>query len=434
MLWSVLTMALILAANWAVTLQHVTAAERSGYIINIAGMQRMLSQRIALRATQLGLTPEARDSDCRAYELGVSLDRMEANHAELTRGAGVPYLSASVAARYRDDQTADLVNQLVMHGRTVLTEYERDTLASPTARIALGDIESVLAAGILEKLDAIVDQYEADQRRASERHLRSSTVVFAVGIGALTIVSFFVLLPAVHSVRDGLAEGESARAEQLEFGYRVSHNLRAPIATALGLSWTAEDALQAGDSVAVAESVRRITGALQEMDTSLAAGLTVLKSQRVEDTPDYFNVQELLDEVVDGVSGLPGFERITIAVDVQDERPVRTFRARIQQVIENLVSNAVKYHDPREEEPRIDIRFRRKGAGCEIEVTDNGRGISAEYRAQLFAMFTRFHPDIAFGDGLGLYHAKKMAESMDADLGYSPMANGSQFKLRFDSE
>lgn len=222
MLWSVLAIALILAANWAVTLQHVTSTERSGYIINIAGMQRMLSQRIALRATQLGLAPAARDSDFRAYELRASLDRMEANHTELTRGAGVPYLSAPVQARYRDDQTGDLVNRLVMYGRTVLTEYEQGTLASPAARIALGDIESVSAAGILEKLDAIVDQYEVDQREAVARYLRWSTFMFVVGVGTLVVVSFFVLLPAIYSIRDGFAESETARAEQLEFGYRGS--------------------------------------------------------------------------------------------------------------------------------------------------------------------------------------------------------------------
>ena len=94
-----------------------------------------------------------------------------------------------------------------------------------------------------------------------------------------------------------------------------------------------------------------------------------------------------------------------------------------------MISNAIKYHDRQEAEPRIDIHAMRRAGRVRLSVEDNGIGIPPESRAHLFRMFKRLHPNRSFGSGLGLYILKRSAESLGGTAFYEPKEKGSRFVI-----
>jgi PAS domain S-box-containing protein len=82
---------------------------------------------------------------------------------------------------------------------------------------------------------------------------------------------------------------------------------------------------------------------------------------------------------------------------------------QLVQLLQNLISNAIKFHGDRS--PRVEISAKRDPAGWTIEVRDNGIGIAPEYFDRIFVIFQRLHPrDVYDGTGIGLAIAKRIVE------------------------
>ncbi|MEO8553819.1 MAG: ATP-binding protein, partial [Kofleriaceae bacterium] len=83
---------------------------------------------------------------------------------------------------------------------------------------------------------------------------------------------------------------------------------------------------------------------------------------------------------------------------------------QLVQLIQNLVSNALKFH-AKDRTPRVHVSARRDPAGWTIAVRDNGIGISSDYFERIFVIFQRLHPrEIYDGTGIGLAIAQRIVE------------------------
>ena len=107
---------------------------------------------------------------------------------------------------------------------------------------------------------------------------------------------------------------------------------------------------------------------------------------------------------------------------------VRGFEIELQQVIANLIGNAIKYTP---EGGTIDVSLRKHGTLVQFEVTDSGYGIPVEQQQKLFQPFFRVQIDETKsieGTGLGLYLVKKFIERHHGKiLFYSEYGKGSTF-------
>ncbi|MGH9388560.1 MAG: sensor histidine kinase, partial [Vicinamibacteria bacterium] len=84
-------------------------------------------------------------------------------------------------------------------------------------------------------------------------------------------------------------------------------------------------------------------------------------------------------------------------------------RAQLEQLFQNLIGNAVKFHG--ENPPRVRIAARVDGADWLLSVSDNGIGIEAEYTDKIFAMFRRLHGGSDYpGTGIGLAICKRIVQ------------------------
>jgi signal transduction histidine kinase len=95
--------------------------------------------------------------------------------------------------------------------------------------------------------------------------------------------------------------------------------------------------------------------------------------------------------------------------------------ARLRQVLEHLVENAVKYAPP---ETRVELGWTLVEGVVQLAVADEGPGIPPEWREQIFEPYARRQTETARGSGIGLYAARRLAESMGGRLWCEPAPTG----------
>ena len=112
----------------------------------------------------------------------------------------------------------------------------------------------------------------------------------------------------------------------------------------------------------------------------------------------------------------------TRATITHDALPMMTVdAARMSQVFQNFVGNAIKYRKP-DECPRIHVSARRERTECWVfTVQDNGMGFDNAYSDQIFRMFKRLHGSEIAGTGIGLAICKKIVESPAVRSGRHPL-------------
>jgi two-component system sensor histidine kinase AdeS len=95
--------------------------------------------------------------------------------------------------------------------------------------------------------------------------------------------------------------------------------------------------------------------------------------------------------------------------------------ARLRQVLEHLLENAVKYAPP---DTPVEIGWRIVEGVVHIGIEDAGPGIPPEWRERIFEPYARRETSTARGSGIGLYAARRLAESMRGRLWCEPGSSG----------
>ncbi len=220
-----------------------------------------------------------------------------------------------------------------------------------------------------------------------------------------------------------------ANAELEEFAYRTSHDLRSPIASSLGLLNISRDMLADGDVPAVGQMLQRMEGNFRRLDHLIQNIITVTRNRLMEEDEKPIELRPLVAEAIEALSHLEDFKRIRIENHVPAELTIVSKPSKFQVIIGNMLSNAVKYHDPKEAEPAIDVRAFRYSGRLRLSVEDNGLGVPLASRHMLFKMFKRLHPNRSFGSGLGLYILRKSAEALGGTALYEARDKGSRFVI-----
>jgi signal transduction histidine kinase len=219
---------------------------------------------------------------------------------------------------------------------------------------------------------------------------------------------------------------------QQNFVAAASHELRTPLTAVVGFL----DLLRKGAAGRVTpaqdellEAADRNAVRLVELASDLQVAAQ-LDAGRLDLHLEPLAVDELVKESAE--TALPTAREKRIEVEIKTDGPptVLADRRRALQVVNNLVTNAVKYTP---EDGRVEIRAYRRNGTAVIEVADNGIGIPRDEQDRLFDRFFRATParvgDIP-GTGLGLSIAKSIAELHGGSIGFtSEEGRGSTFRL-----
>jgi two-component system phosphate regulon sensor histidine kinase PhoR len=221
-----------------------------------------------------------------------------------------------------------------------------------------------------------------------------------------------------------------------DFVANVSHELRTPVAVIRANAETliagAKDDPQMSAKLIDglhrnAERLARIIADLLDL-SRLDAG-----QYRLELAP--VSVHGVTEQSMTAVEPQAAARQVTVAIAVPDELLVRADPKALDQILVNLIDNAIKYT---REGGHVRVEARAEstdGAGTiRIDVRDDGPGISAKHRERVFERFYRADPSRsreAGGTGLGLSIVKHLVESMGGDVGVEPNTpSGSVFWLR----
>lgn len=213
-----------------------------------------------------------------------------------------------------------------------------------------------------------------------------------------------------------------------QFTYIVSHNLRAPLANALGLVQLLQldDPEQAPLLEHLHTSLQQLDSILQDLNTILA----VRDKQDVAEVAEAVLLLDVLRQVVDSLQEPLQQCGGEIVLAVPEDLRVHGKRAYLFSIFFNLLSNSIKYRA--EERPlRVTITGNLNlNGGVRLTIVDNGSGFDREKAGEdVFKLYKRFH-SVPAGRGLGLYLVNAHVEVMGGRIEvHSAPDAGTEFQL-----
>lgn len=218
----------------------------------------------------------------------------------------------------------------------------------------------------------------------------------------------------------------SKRNTELDnFVYSVSHDLRAPIASVLGLINLAK---KDGDVDMKNMYLDMIHKSANQQDHFIREILDQSRNSRLEIKREEIFFKPIIEETFDQLKySTPTGQKVERIINVQQEGPFYSDRWRLKVILNNIISNAIRYRNGKD--PVIKVNVAVNGTGANVEVEDNGRGIAKEHLANVCQMFYRATDDGA-GSGLGLYIVKETIDKLNGSINIdSEVGRGTMVKV-----
>jgi signal transduction histidine kinase len=336
--------------------------------------------------------------------------------------------------------------------QTVLSD--RGRLLMEKARTQLAHLISTAEGRVAARLEAVTDGAELLTWVTAAGSLL--IVLFAAG-ASWTVVQYTRDLVAARSelqaLNVGLEERVAERTEALtrandeiqRFAYIVSHDLRSPLVNIMGFTSELEAAMKsvgpyvAGDATLaskarlateedIPEALRFIRASTGKMDGLINAILKLSREGRRELRAESVDLVALFKNAAASVRHQT--EEVGAEIAVPSSAPALvTDRLAMEQVIGNVVDNAVKYL-ARDRPGRIVITTGETARRVHIDITDNGRGIAEQDHERIFELFRRAGAQDRPGEGIGLAHVRALVRRLGGDITVqSELGRGTTFRI-----
>ncbi len=251
--------------------------------------------------------------------------------------------------------------------------------------------------------------------------------------GILLMGSWILVWRSIVSWRRKLfnknSELEQKISELEEFSYRTSHDLKAPLVNIRGLSRIMQTYLRDGDYMEVSENLQKIGTLSTRLETLIEDIEETARIDAENDIAEEVEINQSIEIIKEGLFTLIVDKEIEVITRFNEFKPIYIQKDIIIRVLENLISNAIKYSNPQRLNRFVRIEGKALNDKIEILVSDNGLGIPKEFHHEVFGMFKRFHKTDAPGSGLGLYLVKKNLEKINGKISLQSTSEGTTFKI-----
>ena len=428
---ALLLTASLVTLSFTVLYNLIGAQKLDAEIINIAGQQRMLSQRIALFANTKAVcgTEDKRQSFINA------VNKFKTNHQRLIN---LEDLSSPIQAIYFGDLQLDKKVKSFISQSEMLYQA-RNCEANETFSI---DSVSVL----LTQLNDVVDLFEQE---ASQRVDFVATIEIYLWLGTLTLLvieAIFIFSPMEKEIRSSISrltslkvEAENAAREakkasqaKSEFLSSMSHELRTPMNGLFGMIELSIDNPSKGSMY-----LKKAKTAGRQLLVLINDILDISKIEagkiKIEKAP--VDLLQVLDDVVSLQRVYCQRKGLNFHYNKQAELPhiIEGDITRISQVLHNLLSNAIKFTE--KGSVTLDVRVEQLQNSMKLifDVIDTGIGITEEKLPHIFDKFEQADQSttrVYGGTGLGLSIAQQLARLMGGDIAVmSKEGEGSTFSF-----
>lgn len=194
------------------------------------------------------------------------------------------------------------------------------------------------------------------------------------------------------------------------FVYSVSHDLRAPIASVLGLVNLAESEK---DIKAMKKYIKMIGKSAKQQDCFIQDILDLSRNDRLDILKEEIKFDSLINDIFNQLKYSADGVNIVKEIEIDQKRAFFSDQKRLKVILNNLLSNAIRYSNKKN--PQIKIGIKVDETIAKITITDNGFGIPKEHVNNVFKMFYRATENNA-GSGLGLYIVKETVDKLRGNV------------------
>lgn len=248
------------------------------------------------------------------------------------------------------------------------------------------------------------------------------------------IVEFLSLRHEITEVMEGKEAAVKALAEKNKFFDQVSHELRTPLNAIINFT---DQALESFDEIFLDEESRDLVHMYIERSHKNSQHLlhlinSLLDMAKLRSGKEKYemipiNVTSFIRDVYESTGALNTNPVLEYLLDVPDgDISIRADTIRLRQILSNLISNALKFT----KSGYVQLRLKKFGEECWIEVEDTGRGISEDKLDRIFEPFEQVSVHDQ-GTGLGLGIVSEYAKGMGMNLSVmSSLGTGSTFIIK----
>jgi PAS domain S-box-containing protein len=225
-------------------------------------------------------------------------------------------------------------------------------------------------------------------------------VAFAIDISAR--------LETEKSLKNSMAELERANASLSRFAYVASHDIQEPLRKIAAFSDILRTAMAEGDQEEAGYAANVMASSAQHARNMVADVLALARSMNSAYALETISLRETIDAALDNLSLTIAEKSADIAV-LGEDFSVEGDKSQAAQMVQNLVSNALKYHKPKQR-PHLRIALIQQAQENILAIEDDGIGFSNAHRDDIFQPFRRLHDrnDVP-GTGIGLAICKAIA-------------------------
>jgi signal transduction histidine kinase len=287
-------------------------------------------------------------------------------------------------------------------------------------------VETLIPAGLRPKHQNLRKDFIAQPSKRlmgvgrDLRALRRDGSEFPVEIGltpvatplGIRVVAFAIDITArletEKSLKNSMAELERANASLSRFAYVASHDIQEPLRKIAAFADILRTAMEQNDPEEARYAANVMSSSAQHARRMVADVLALARSLNSAYALETISLRETIRAILDNLSLTIAEKTADIAV-TGDDFSVEGDKSQVTQMVQNLVSNALKYHKPNQC-PQIRIALTQQTDENSLAIEDDGIGFSNAHRDDIFQPFRRLHDrsDVP-GTGIGLAICKAIA-------------------------
>ncbi|HEV3412070.1 MAG TPA: HAMP domain-containing sensor histidine kinase [Puia sp.] len=223
-------------------------------------------------------------------------------------------------------------------------------------------------------------------------------------------------------------ELKKSNKELDSFVYSVSHDLRAPLSSMLGVVGLCE--MGAPDPF-MQKNISLLKTSIKKLDGFIIDILDYSRNSRLEVDRQEIHFDEILADISNNLKfmGADDQRKVDIRFSIRNGVAFFSDKSRLSIILNNLISNGIRYQNPKVSDPFVEVSVEVSGSAADIRVRDNGIGIDKGNQAKVFNMFYRVSTN-SIGSGLGLYIVKETVDKLQGAIELrSEPGKGSEFSI-----
>ncbi|MEM6724963.1 MAG: ATP-binding protein, partial [Bacteroidota bacterium] len=398
-------LAIIVLVSNQLFIQYWLAQKRNdSKTINLAGKQRMLSQRINLEFYRIHSKSGSTDSLMSWFE------EWSTTHQDLINGA-------AGLNPVRDPEALELMEQMAQNIERIRLQINANQSTSEAQLDQLTDNQS----SFLHKMDRVVNILEMESSRRLRYIVIIEIILMLLSLIIITLEVVYIYMPISRNLSNSLDELKDKhkeleashqtiqeKNEDLEqFVRNVAHDLKEPLRTVHIYSSMLSEQNKTQLDDKGKRSLNFIQASIKRMQSQVEA---LLAHSRIgqQYAPQELDTNQIIEEVIFDLQA--AIQDSGTIIQLGELPPIFGSAPEIRMLFQNLVMNAIKFQNAGGQ-PIISITGKTLQEAWRFKVSDNGIGIESDLTQTIFGIFQRGHSSSKIkGHGIGLAHCKKIVE------------------------